>query len=71
MFKKLYRELSGKGWKYHVLEQYKDNQIVLRGISMDPDGVHEVMKVKEIADHFFFHTRWDGQNIQILRHGER
>lgn len=71
MFKKLYRELSIKGWKYHVLEQYKDTSIVLKGISMDPNGVHEVMQIKEIADNFYFQTRWDGENVQIFRHAER
>ena len=71
MFKKLYDELSKTEWKYHILQNFNESAIEFKGISLDPNGVSEVMRIKEVVDNFFFHTRWDGENILIQRSMER
>ena len=67
MFQKLYYELSEMGWKYHMLENVDDDGIRFRAISLEPNGVNEVIRIKEIADRFRFHMKWDGENIRIVR----
>lgn len=70
MFKKLHDELSKIDWKYHVLQKLEGEFIELKALSLDPEGVLEVMRVKEIADQLKFQTNWDGQNIRISLKGE-
>lgn len=67
MFKTLHEELSKIAWKYHKLEPVEGEHLVLKALSLDPNGVDEVMRIKEIADRFFFQMYWDGENIMIAR----
>ncbi|MEJ2467694.1 MAG: hypothetical protein P8Y65_07930 [Campylobacterales bacterium] len=69
MFKKLHAELSKIDWKYHALKKLEGDFIELKALSLDPEGVLEVMRVKEIADQLLFHTNWDGHDIKIMRRG--
>lgn len=67
MFHNLYNELSGMELKYHKLGKQSDEKIVVRGISLDPRGVDEVMMIKSMADRVNLFTKWDGQNITIVK----
>jgi hypothetical protein len=53
--------------KYHELGEISDGTILLVAKSLDPEGVMEVMRIKELADSFSLTTKWDGQNIQIAK----
>lgn len=66
MFYKLHDELAKTEWKYHKLENVEGEGIVFKAISMDPDGVNEVMRIKAIADRYLYHLKWDGENIEIV-----
>lgn len=66
MFGELYDELSKMQWKYHLLQSPEEGHISLTAVSMDPNGIQEVMMIKEVADKYRFHTTWDGSNIKII-----
>jgi hypothetical protein len=70
MIQELYAKLSTINWHYHALQEPTSGTIVLKAISMDPQGVLEVMRIRELADEFRLHTKWDGQDIQIGRKEE-
>ena len=67
MLHKLYNELSRVVWKYHRLEMKEGDEITLKAISLDPDGISEVMRIKEIVDRYFLYMNWDGEDIRIVR----
>jgi len=66
MLEKLYDALSKIDWKYHVLDKPDGDKIMMKGISMDPQGIIEVMHIKELADEYRFNAKWDGQNVRIM-----
>ncbi|UFS61710.1 hypothetical protein LOH54_08540 [Sulfurimonas sp. HSL-3221] len=57
-------------WNYHVLQKPESGVITMRATSMDPQGVLEVMRIREIAEEFRLYTKWDGQDIVIGRKEE-
>jgi len=65
MLTQLYNELSAIDWQYHALEAPVSSAIVLKAISMDPQGVLEVMRIREIAEEHQMHAKWDGRDILI------
>jgi hypothetical protein len=66
MFQKLHDELSKITWKYHKLEPVAEEAVSLKALSLDPSGVKEVMRIKEIVDRFLLQMDWDGENIRIV-----
>ncbi|MHC3995449.1 hypothetical protein ACXWTF_11525 [Thiomicrolovo sp. ZZH C-3] len=70
MIQELYQKLSAIEWNYHVLQAPDRGVIILKAISMDPQGVLEVMRIREIAEEFRLYTKWDGQDIMIGRREE-
>jgi hypothetical protein len=53
--------------KYHKLVSYSDKRIILKGTSQKSQRVEEVMRIKQLADRHSLFTKWDGNDIQILR----
>lgn len=66
MFQELYEELSKIEWKFHLLQNMENGVILLTPVSLDPNGIQEVMLIKEVADRYRFHTLWDGEKITIV-----
>lgn len=64
----LYQALANFELKFHELMPLDDNTVTLLGKSLAPEGIDEVMKVKDIADRLNLVTSWDGQHIEIKRH---
>ncbi len=67
MIYSLHKMLSNTALKYHELGEVQGETIVLIAKSLDAEGVFEVMHIKEMADMFNLTTKWDGQNIQIVK----
>jgi len=68
MLTQLYDELSAIDWQYHALEApAMAGAIVLKAVSMDPQGVLEVMRIREIAEEHHMHAKWDGRDIMIAQ----
>ena len=67
MINSLHNKLRDLELKYHELGETSDGTILLTAKSLDPEGVMEVMRIKELADSFNLTTKWDGQNIQIAK----
>ncbi|WP_345969351.1 MULTISPECIES: hypothetical protein [Sulfurimonas] len=70
MIQELYNKLSAMDWTYHALQKPESGVITMRATSMDPQGVLEVMRIREIAEEFRLYTKWDGQDIVIGRKEE-
>ena len=66
--KNILTELERLTFQYHEMGSIENDKIILKGISLDPNGIEEAMKIKEMADKYNLHTLWDGQDIEILRH---
>ena len=66
--KNIIDEFQRFAFQYHEMGYVEHDKIVLRAISLDPSGIDEAMKIKEIADRYRLHTLWDGENIEILKH---
>ena len=66
MLKQLYMELAELDLKYHELGQRESGRIDIKATSMDPLGVDEVIRIKEVADHHHAFTSWDGKDIKIV-----
>ena len=67
MLQHLYNRLAHSELKYHKLAAHSDERIFLTATSLDPKGVDEVMRIKELADHLKLHAKWDGLNVEIAR----
>jgi hypothetical protein len=62
----LINELKRLTFHYHEMASVESDKVLFKAVSMDPRGIDEVMKIKEIVDRHRLHTVWDGQNIEIL-----
>lgn len=67
MLQNLYNRLARSELKYHKLAALSEERIFLTATTLDPKGVDEVMRIKELADHLKLHAKWDGLNVEIAR----
>lgn len=65
MLRNLYNELSKMDLRYHALGELREDRIFLSATAIIPEGVDEVIRIKNLADTYNFCTLWDGHNIEI------
>lgn len=63
----LYSELSKVNMQYHTLAPLGKGCIKVMAKVMDPEGIVEVMRIKELADKYKLMARWDGKDVLISR----
>jgi len=64
----LHSVLSELGLQHHELGSVgNDGSILLVAKTHDPEGITEVMRIKNLADKFNMNVKWDGHNIEIRR----
>lgn len=67
MIKSLYNALCELDLKYHHIGEIGEGVILLTAKSLDAEGIDEVIRINELAAKFHLVTKWDGENIQIVR----
>lgn len=67
MITNLYEQLLGLELQFHEIASANSSSIVLHAKSLDAEGIFEVMRIKELADQYKLHTKWDGQDVEITR----
>ncbi|MDX1294692.1 MAG: hypothetical protein R3302_00395 [Sulfurimonadaceae bacterium] len=65
MLHNFYYRVSKIPLKYHQLTPYEEHRVLIRGKSLHPYGVDEVMRIKYLADMFELQTHWDGRDITV------
>ncbi len=66
MLQNLYNELARINFKHHRLSPYREDMIYIAASSLAPEGIEEVMRIKEIADRHKHDACWDGKDIKIV-----
>lgn len=70
MLRNLYGVLLRMDLEHHKLYGLQEELIYLTATSLDPEGIDEAIRIKQLADSFSMHTIWDGENIQIRRNNQ-
>lgn len=65
MLHHLHANLKNLNLTYHRIARCTEKGIVLIATSLKSERVHEVMRIKKLADRYSLFTKWDGTNITI------